>query len=105
MLVISVPVLASAAGRTVTVTATSPDSSVSVADGSLRVNGALSVGKIPAGLGVIPAGTVVPISGTGFTPSTAVTIDGAVIASTKFVSATEMDVTLGGATELTGKLV
>lgn len=104
VLVISVPVLASAAGRTVTVTATSPDSSVSVADGSLTVNGALSVGKIPAGLGVIPAGTVVPISGTGFTPSTAVTIDGAVIASTKFVSATEMDVTLGGATELTGKL-
>ena len=32
------------------------------------------------------------------------TIDGAVIASTKFVSTTEMDVTLGGATELTGKL-
>ena len=85
-------------------TATSPDSSVSVADGSLTVNGALSVGKIPAGMGVVPAGTVVPISGTGFTPSTAVTIDGAVIASTKFVSATEIDVTLGGATELTGKL-
>ena len=104
VLVISVPVLASAAGRTVAVTATSPDSSVSVADGSLTVTGALSVSKIPAGMGVVPAGTVVPTSGTGFTPSTTVTIDGAVIASTKFVSATEIDVTLGGATELTGKL-
>ena len=60
VLVISVPVLASAAGRTVTVTATSPNSSVSVADGSLTVNGALSVGKIPAGLGVIPRGPWYP---------------------------------------------
>jgi uncharacterized protein (TIGR03437 family) len=104
VLVISAPVLASAAGRTVQVTATSPDSSVSIAPGSVTVSGTLSVSKIPAGMGVLPAGTVVPVSGTGFTASTKVTIDGVAIASTKFVSATEIDVTLGGATELVGKL-
>ena len=104
VMVISVPVLASAAGRTVAVSATSPDSSVSVASGSVTVRGALSVEKIPAGMGVVPAGTVVPVNGKGFTASTTVTIDGVAIASTSFVSPQEVDVTIGGATELVGKL-
>jgi hypothetical protein len=95
--VISVPVLASAAGRTVTVSATSPDSSVSVASGSVTVEGTLSVREIPAGMGTVPAGTVVPVYGAGFMPSTTVTIDGVEIASAAFVSAEEVDVTLGGA--------
>ena len=103
-IVISVPVLASAAGRTVTVSATSPDSSVSVASGSVTVEGTLSVREIPAGMGTVPAGTVVPVYGAGFMPSTTVTIDGVEIASAAFVSAEEVDVTLGGAAELVGKL-
>jgi uncharacterized protein (TIGR03437 family) len=104
VMVISVPVLASAAGRTAAVSATSPDSSVSVASGSVTVRGTLSVEKIPAGMGVVPAGTVVPVHGKGFTASTTVTIDGVEIASTSFVSPQEVDVTIGGATELVGKL-
>jgi uncharacterized protein (TIGR03437 family) len=104
VMVVSVPVLAGAAGRTVTVSATSPDPSVTVGSGSLTVQGTLSVGKIPAGMGVVPAGTVVPVTGTGFTSSTTVSIDGVVISSTEFVSATEIDVTIGGSTELVGKL-
>lgn len=103
VLVVSVPVLASAAGKTVTVSATSPDSSVTVASGSVTVQGTLSIQKIYAGMGVVAAGTVVPVYGTGFTSSTVVAIDGVVIASTKFVSAGEIDVTLGGAAELVGK--
>jgi uncharacterized protein (TIGR03437 family) len=104
VMVISVPVLTSAAGRTVAVSATSPDSSVSVASGSVTVQGTLSVRKIPAGMGAVAAGTVVPVYGTGFTASTTVTIDGVAIAAAKFVSAQEVDVTIGGATELVGKL-
>lgn len=104
VLVVSVPVLASAAGRTVAVTATSPDSSVAVTSGSVTVNGTLSVEKIPAGMGVAPAGTVVPVSGTGFTSSTTVTIDGVALAAVRFVSARQIEVTLGGAAELVGKL-
>ena len=82
--------------KTVTVSATSPDSSVTVGSGSVTVQGTLS--------GVLPAGTVVPITGTGFTSSTTVSIDGVVVSSTEFVSATEIDVTIGGSTELVGKL-
>src|ERR1035438_2143712 len=104
VMVISVPVLASAAGRTVAVSATSPDSSVSVASGSVTVRGTLSVEKIPAGMGVVPGGTVVPVHGKGFTASTTVTMDEIGRASTRFVSAAEIDVTIGGATELVGKL-
>jgi uncharacterized protein (TIGR03437 family) len=103
VLVVSVPVLASAARRAVVVSATSPDSSVSVASGAVTVQGTLSVQKIPAGMGVVAAGTVVPVYGTGFTASTTVIIDGVLIASTKFISAQEIDVNLGGATELVGK--
>ena len=104
VMVISVPILASASG-TVTVSATSPDSSVTVASGSVTIQGTLSVQKIYAGMGVVPAGTVVPVYGSGFTSSTMVAIDGVGIASTRFVSASEVDVTLGGATELLGKRV
>jgi len=104
VMAISVPVLASASGRTVAVTATSPDSSVSVASGFVTVQGTLSVEKIPAGMGVAPADTVVPVYGTGFTASTAVAMDGVEIASTRFVSAEEVDFTMGGAAELVGKL-
>ena len=104
VMVISVPVLTTAAGRTVAVSATSPDASVSVAGGSVTVRGTLSVEKIPAGMGVVAGGTVVPVYGTGFTASTTVTMDGVEIASTRFISAKEVDVTIGGATELAGKL-
>ena len=103
VMVISVPVLASAGGRTVVVSAASPDSSVSVTSGSLAVQGTLSVSRIAAGVGVVPAGAVVPVAGTGFTPSTKLTIDGVAIASTRLVSPQQIDVNLGGATGLTGK--
>ncbi len=102
VMVISVPVLKSASG-TVVVSATSPDSSVTVTSGSMTVGGTISVQKIYAGMGVVPAGTVVQVYGTGFTSSTAMTMDGVEIASTKFISAVEVDVTLGGAAELVGK--
>jgi len=104
VMVISVPVLASAVGRTVPVSATSPDASVTVASGTVTVQGTLSVQKIPAGMGTVAAGTVVPVYGAGFTVSTTPTIDGVVIASSKFVSPQEIDLTIGGAAELVGKL-
>jgi hypothetical protein len=104
VMVISVPVLASASG-TVTVSAVAADSSIPVASGLVTIQGTLSVQKIYAGMGVVPAGSVVPVYGSGFTSATTVAIDGAAIASTRFVSATEVDVTLAGATELVGKRV
>ena len=54
-------------------------------------------------MGLLPAGATVVINGTGFTSATPVTIDGVSLASTKLVSATEIDATLGGQTEVAGK--
>jgi|SRR5579871_1552854 len=102
VMVVSVPALAPASG-VATVSASSPDSSVTVASGTVTVQGKLSVQKIYAGMGVMAAGTAVTVYGSGFTPSTTVAIDGVVIASAKFVSTGEIDVTLGGAAELVGK--
>jgi hypothetical protein len=102
VIVISVPVLATATGTSL-VSALSPDGSSTVVSGSVTVRGTLSVGRIPAGMGVVPAGTVVPITGTGFTPATTVTIDGVVIEQADYRSPTEIEVTLGGSAELVGK--
>ncbi len=102
VIVISVPVLTTATGTSV-VSATSPDGSATVVSGSVTVQGILSIGKIPAGLGVAPAGTVISVTGAGFRSSTTVTIDGVELSSSNFVSSTEIDVTLGGAAELVGK--
>ena len=107
VLVVTVPVLSStsAARQQFTVSATSPDNSLTIASGSVTVQGTLSVSSIPVGMGVVPAGTVLRMLGTGFTPATTVTIDGVAVASTKFVSSQQILITLGGPSELTGKRV
>ncbi len=101
-IVISVPVLSTATGSSV-VSANSPDSSATVVSGSVTVQGGLSIGKIPAGLGVALAGTVIAVTGAGFTAATKVAIDGVEVASSNFISSTEIDITLGGTAELVGK--
>jgi len=69
VLVIDAPVLASApAGKTVAVTAIA--NGVSVIPGSVTIAGSLSVRSIAPGGGILPAGTVLHINGTGFTSST-----------------------------------
>jgi uncharacterized protein (TIGR03437 family) len=111
VLVVSVPVLPLAARANVSITATVTLNdisgnaySVTVIPGSVTVGGAaFSVQTVQSGMGVLPAGSIVPILGTGFTASTTATMDGVAISSTKFVSATEIDLTLAAPTELTGK--
>lgn len=116
VLTLTVPVLASAPpGAISTVTADASKSSwldgsgnqyaVTVVPGSVTIGGSLSIQDLSPGGRLLPAGTVVKINGTGFTQSTTVAIDGVSIASTQFVGAQEIDVTLGGPAELTGKRV
>jgi uncharacterized protein (TIGR03437 family) len=77
--------------------------SIAVAAATAQTRGAMSVQSVfPAG-GVVPAGGVIQIGGTGFDPSTRVTIDGVSIASTQLVSPQQINITLGGAAEMTGK--
>ena len=65
----------------------------------------MSVQRIYPAAGVISRGAVVQIIGTGFDPTTTVEIDGVAISSAQFVNAREIDVTIGGTTEMTGKCV
>jgi hypothetical protein len=113
VLVINVPVLATAKAGTSSVTVDPTQGpwhdqqgnvyTVSVNPGTFTVGGTLSVQSVTPGGGLLPSGTVVSIDGTGFDATTTVTIDGVSLASTQFVSAQQINVTLAGATELTGK--
>lgn len=113
VLIVTVPVLATAQAGTSSVTIDPTQGpwqdqqgntyTVSVNPGTFTVGGTLSVESVPPGGGLLPSGTVVTVNGTGFDATTTVTIDGVSLASTKFVSAQQINVTIGGATELTGK--
>lgn len=78
---------------------------LTVNPGTFTVGGALSIQSVTPGGGLQPSGTVVQIDGTGFDATTIVSIDGVSIASTQLVSAQQINVTLGGATEMNGKHV
>ena len=52
---------------------------------------------------MLPAGTALQIAGSGFDASTTVAIDGVAVSCVDFVNAIQLNVTLGGATEMTGK--
>ncbi len=112
---VTVPVLATAkTGATSSITLDptkapwqtgSAAATVSVNPGTFTVGGAISIQNVTPGGGLLPAGTVVTINGTGFDPTATVTIDGVSVASTQLISAQQINVTLGGATEMSGKHV
>ena len=79
--------------------------SVSVTPGSVTTGGSLSVQNLVPGGGLLAAGTLVRINGTGFSTATTVSIAGVSLSNTAYVSPAEIDVTLGGAADLTGKRV
>ena len=76
---------------------------VTVNAGAVTVGGGLSVASVTPGGGLLPEGTVLQIAGTGFDSTTTVAIDGAAVASVHFVNSQQLEATLGGAAELTGK--
>lgn len=76
---------------------------VTVNSGAVTVGGGLSVASVTPGGGMLPAGTVLEIAGTGFDATTTVAIDGAAVSSVRFINSQQLEATLGGATEITGK--
>lgn len=65
-----------------------------VKPGTLTIGGSLSITNVLPGGGTIPAGATISILGLGFTGTSTVQINGASVATTKLVSANELDVTL-----------
>ena len=116
LLAVTVPVLAGAPAGTVSAIAFDASRpwwtdaqnnaySVTVAPGSVTVGGRLSVQNLTPGGGLLPAGALVRIHGTGFTAATTASIDGVSLLSAQFAGPGEIDLTLGGAADLTGKRV
>lgn len=74
-------------------------------DGVLTVGGTLSIKNIVPGGGVVTAGTKIAIQGIGFQPDSKVQVNGARVATTTYVSADEIDVTLDADTNMTSQRV
>ena len=102
---ISVPVLSNAiAGQTVPLIL-DPNSAVwldpnsqqyplELTSGLMTVGGKLSISDVTPAWGVIPAGTLITISGKGFLTGSKVDVNNAIVATTKFVSANQIQITL-----------
>ncbi len=112
--VVTIPILVTAkVGATSSITFTASNwldpqnnvYNVSVNQGTLTVGGSLSLQSVSPSGGLLPSGTVVTVNGTGFDSSTTVAIDGVVIASTQLITPQQINVTLGGATEMSAKHV
>ena len=116
VLVATIPILGGVASGAVAAISADPSQSawqdpygntypVTATPGSVTIAGSLSIQNVSPGGGIVPEGGQLQITGAGFTPQTAVTIDGVSIASTAFMSPREIHVTLAGPTEMTGKRV
>ncbi|MGH9718678.1 MAG: BACON domain-containing protein [Bryobacteraceae bacterium] len=81
------------------------DYSVTVKPGQFTAAGELSIRNVTPGGGVLPAGTVVAVEGTGFMPTTRVEMDGAGISSVRIIGAERIELTLSAPTEMTGKRI
>jgi uncharacterized protein (TIGR03437 family) len=73
--------------------------------GTVMIGGSLSVSNVAPGGGIVPAGFVVKVLGTGFTPATRVAVNEVSLASVKYISPTELDVTPAQAAQMDGKRV
>lgn len=74
-------------------------------NGVLTVGGSVSVTNVVPGGGQLPAGTVIRLLGTGFSADTKVDVGEATISREQFISPTEIQLTLGAATNMTGKRI
>jgi uncharacterized protein (TIGR03437 family) len=120
ILAVTVPILAGAAAATISAITVDPSQgpwtdengktyTVTVAPGSVTIGSAagsaLSVASLTPGGGLLAAGSIVRIAGTGFSDATTVNIAGVSVSNTQFVNPNEIDLTLGGAADLTSKQV
>ena len=78
---------------------------VELKSGVLTIGGTLSISNIQPGGGVVPAGKVISIRGVGFQPTSVVTVKNAAIATSRYISPNEIQVTLGTSVDMTARRV
>lgn len=78
---------------------------VLLTNGTLTVGGTLSITNVVPGGGIVPAGTKIAILGTGFRPDSKVQVNEGIAPEQTFVSANEIDVTLGADINMTGRRI
>jgi hypothetical protein len=111
-----VPVLSTAkAGVSVSISPTTNGSlwqdeqnvqyTVSAPAAAVTVGGSLSIASVTQGGGMLPAGSVVRVAGTGFTAATTVSADGVAFTGTQYISSQEVDLTLAAPADLTAKRI
>src|ERR1019366_8586929 len=83
-------------GKPYTITAT---------PGAFRSGGDMWLRSVTPGGGYLPAGTVLRVNGGGFDATTKVAVDGVGIATQQWIDHEHIELTLGGATEMTAKHV
>ena len=76
---------------------------ITTAPGALRSGVTLWLQSVTPGGGYLPAGTVLRLSGGGFDATTKVAVDGVSVAAQQLVDPQHIELTLGGATEMTGE--
>jgi hypothetical protein len=81
------------------------DYTMELKSGVMTVGGALSISDVVPGGGVVPAGTVISITGTGFQSSSKVDFGEAHVANTQYVNSTLIQVTLRDSVDVRGQRV
>jgi hypothetical protein len=76
-----------------------------IKNGQLSVANVVVIGDVEPGSAVVPAGGVVHIMGTNFTPNTRVQINEADIREQRFISSRRIDVVLGQTTRMHGRRI
>lgn len=78
---------------------------IELKSGVLTVGGKTSVTDVQPAAGIIPAGTVISIKGVGFQSTSKVDVNNAVLASSNFVSANEIQITLAQSFAIEGQRI
>jgi hypothetical protein len=78
---------------------------VELTSGIMTVGGTLSISNIQPGSGVVPAGRIISIKGVGFQPTSVVAVNNAAIATSRYISSSEIQITLGTSVNMTGRRV
>jgi hypothetical protein len=78
---------------------------VELKSGVLTVGGTLSVSNVLPGSGPVPAGATIRIRGVGFLPTSIVTVNGSIVTTKRYLSANEIQITLGTTTNMTGRRI